>query len=136
MTKTRHRTFEIFDSVEEAKSALASKSALPKANTDDLSSWSLRHLVASHSAGIIHVRFMKTGFARPDTLRELRDDLSELAGTLVNGSQVLLDLEGLVEFDAECIAELGKFNQKLRAKGSRFVLCNLNQAVQASFFPG
>ncbi len=135
MTKTRHRTFEIFDSAEEAKGALASKSAIRQSNADDLQSWPLRQLVASHSAGIVHVKFIKTELIGAGRLRELSDDLSELAGVLANGSRVLLDLEGVHEFGAESIAELVNFNQKLRAKGSRFVLCNLNPAVEASFFP-
>lgn len=136
MTKTRHRIFEIFDSAEEAKGALATKSAIPKTDTDDPQSWSLRRLAASHSAGIVHVKFKKKSeFNSADTLREFSSDLSEFAGSLANGSRVLLDLEGLREFGAEPIAELENFSQKLRAKGSRFVLCNLNQLVEASFFP-
>lgn len=135
MTKIRHRIFEIFDSAEEAKGALATKSALPQTNTDDTQSWSLRRLAASHSAGVVHVKFKKAEFGSADTLREFSNDLSEFAGSLANGSRVLLDLEGLREFGAEPIAELENFGQKLRAKGSRFVLCNLNQLVEASFFP-
>lgn len=135
MTKTRHRIFEIFDSAEEAKGALATKSALLQTNTGDSQSWSLRQLAASNTAGIVHVKFKRTEVSGEDTLREFSNDLSEFAGSLANGSRVLLDLEGLREFGAEPIAELENFSQKLRAKGSRFVLCNLNQLVEASFFP-
>ncbi len=135
MTKTRHRIFEIFDSAEEARGALATKSAILQTNTGDPQSWSLRQLAASQSAGIVHVKFKKAEVSSADTVREFSSDLSEFAGSLANGSRVLLDLEGLREFGAEPIAELENFGQKLRAKGSRFVLCNLNQLVEASFFP-
>lgn len=125
----------MFDFAEEAKSALTSKSAHPKSNTDDPQSWSFRHLAASQSAGIVHLKFTKTEYLGAGTVSELRNDFSELAGTLVNGSRVLLDFEGLLQFGTKSIADLANFNKKLQAKGSRIVLCNLNPAVQASFFP-
>lgn len=135
MAKTHHRIFEMFDFAEEAKCALASKAAL-KTNTDDPQKWPFRHLVASHLAGgIVHVKFKETELLGSDTVRELRNDFSELAGMLVNGSRVLLDFEGMLDIGTESIAELANFNRKLQAKGSRIVLCNLNPAVQASFFP-
>jgi hypothetical protein len=111
MTKTRHRTFEIFDSADEAKGALASKATISVSQAADPQSRSLRHLNVSHSAGIAHVKFSKKEYPPADRLRDFRDDL------------------------AESIAELESFNQKLRVKGSRFVLCNLEQQVQAAFFP-
>jgi hypothetical protein len=135
MTKTRHRTFEIFDSADEAKGALASKATISVSQAADPQSRSLRHLNVSHSAGIAHVKFSKKEYPPADRLRDFRDDLAELADGLTNGSRVVLDLEGLREFGAESIAELESFNQKLRVKGSRFVLCNLEQQVQAAFFP-
>ncbi|MEZ6153877.1 MAG: hypothetical protein R3C09_27595 [Pirellulaceae bacterium] len=70
MTKTRHRIFEIFDSAEEARGALATKSAILQTNTGDPQSWSLRQLAASQSAGIVHVKFKKAEVSSADTVRD------------------------------------------------------------------
>jgi hypothetical protein len=135
MTKTHHRTFEMYDFAEEAENALASKSARLQPNSDDPQVWALRHFVASRSSGIIHMKFVDTELLGEEAAGELRDNFSELAEQLVNGSRVLIDFEGLLAVDAEFIAELATFNRKLQAKASRVVLCNLDEAVQDSFFP-
>ncbi len=135
MAKTRHRTFEMYDFLAEARSALASKSARPETKTDATESWKLKHLQASHADGIVHVKFGKTATETADTVSELRNDFGELATGLVNGSRVVLDFEGLPEFGDASIVDLEDFNRKLQGKGSRMVLCNLEPAVEASFFP-
>ena len=135
MAKYRHRTFEMFDFSDEATCALASKSTRPAANFDDPESWSFQHLVALRSAGVIQVKFKKRKRFAAEFSSELRTDFSQLADFLVNDSRVLLDFECLSEFGSGCIDELKRFNTKLQSKGSRMVLCNLEPAVRASFFP-
>lgn len=135
MAKYRHRTFEMFDSSDEATSALASKSARPVADSSDPASWSFQHLVAARSASVIHVNFKNRERLDAELPNQLRQDFLQLADSLVNNSAVLLDFEGLSEFGSKCIDELKQFNGKLQYKGSRMALCNLEPAVRASFFP-
>ena len=135
MAKIRHRIFEIFDFVQEASNALASKSA--RASTYALAPdlWRFRHLDAAiKPSGIAHVTF-KQKKAESESMSDLGKDLADLSELLTNGSRVLLDFEGVQAFDADAISELGEFNRKLQNKGSRVVLCNLEPTVQASFLP-
>ena len=135
MVKYRHRTFEMFDFFEEAACALSSKSTRHETESDDPTSWTFQHLVASRSAKMIHVKFKQKDCLDSQLSIELRSDFSHLADSLVNDSRVLLDFAGLRGFSTECIDELKRFNAKLQSKGSRIVLCNLEPAVRASFFP-
>jgi hypothetical protein len=136
MAKIRHRTFEIFDFLQEATSALASKSARVTTDTSDSESWKFRQLIAViKPSGVVHVTFKQDALSEADSVNDFGTDLTQLTGLLVNGSRVLLDFEGVLEFGADSIIKLTEFNGKLLAKGSRVVLCNLDPAVRASFFP-
>jgi anti-anti-sigma regulatory factor len=84
---------------------------------------------------VVHVKFKTRERLGAEFSIELRKDFSQLAASLVNDSRVLLDFECLSEFGCRCIDELKLFNGKLQSKGSRMVLCNLEPAVRASFFP-
>ena len=135
MAKIRHRTFEIFDFLQEATDALASKSARLSTNVSDPESWRFRQLIAARrSSGIVHITF-KQRAPVADSVNDLGMDLTDLAALLINGSRVLLDFEGVLEFDTDSIIELTEFNRKLHTKGSRVVLCNLEPTVRVSFFP-
>jgi hypothetical protein len=136
MAKIRHRTFEIFDFLQEATSALASKSARVTTDTSDSESWKFRQLIAViKPSGVVHVTFKQDALSEADSVNDFGTDLTQLTGLLVNGSRVLLDFEGVLEFGADSIIKLTEFNGKLLAKGSRVVLCNLDPTVRASFFP-
>ena len=135
MSKYRHRTFEMFDFSDEAAAALASKSTRTVEDSIDPESWSLQHLVASRSAGVVHLRFKESEGLGSEFSSGLRKDLSLLADLLVNDSRVLLDFESLHEFCPRCVDELELFNARLRSKGSRMSLCKLEPAVRAAFFP-
>jgi hypothetical protein len=136
MAKIRHRTFEIFDFLQEATSALASKSARVTTDTSDSESWKFRQLIAViKPSGVVHVTFKQDALSEADSVNDFGADLTQLTGLLVNGSRVLLDFEGVLEFGADSIIKLTEFNGKLLAKGSRVVLCNLDPTVRASFFP-
>lgn len=136
MAKIRHRTFEIFDFVQEANDALASKAARVITYALDPDLWRFRQLnVAIKPSGVVHVTFKQPTDAESESISDLGSDLADLAELLTNGSRVLLDFEGVRAFDAGAIAKLNEFDVKLRHKGSRVVLCNLESAVRASFFP-
>ena len=136
MAKIRHRTFEIFDFVKEASDSLASKSARQNTYSLDPDLWRFRHLNAAiKPSGVAHITFKQESDAESESMSDLAKDFADLAELLTNGSRVLLDFEGVVEFDAEAISKLGDFHRKLQHKGSRVVLCNLEPTVKSSFLP-
>ena len=136
MAKTRHRTFEIFDFLQEASDALASKSARVNTYALDPDLWRFRHLDAAiKPSGVAHVTFKQHADSKSESMSDLGKDLADLADLLSNGSRVLLDFEGVPAFDSDTIIKLSEFHSKLQHKGSRIVLCNLEPAVRASFFP-
>ena len=136
MAKTRHRTFEIFDFAQEASDALASKSARVNTYALDPDLWRFRQLdSAIKPSGVVHVTFKQDTDAEPESMSDLGRDLTDLAELLTNGSRVLLDFEGVLAFDSDAIVQLSEFHSKLQTKGSRVVLCNLESAVRAGFFP-
>lgn len=135
MAKIRHRTFEIFDFLQEASDALASKSARVNTYAIDPSQWSFRQLAAAlRPSGVVHVTFKPHTDDESKSRSDLGKDLAELAELLANDSRVLLDFEGVLAFDSDAVITLGEFDGKLRSKGSRIVLCNLEPAVRDSFF--
>jgi|TARA_B110000495_G_C23004045_1_gene592901 hypothetical protein len=134
MAKTRHRTFEIFDFLQEASDALASKSARVNTYALDPNLWRFRQLdSAIKPSGVVHVTFMQD--TDSESMSDLGGDLTDLSELLTNGSRVLLDFEGVPAIDSDAIINLTEFNDKLQNKGSRVVLCNLEPAVRAAFFP-
>jgi hypothetical protein len=136
MAKIRHRTFEMFDFLQEATSALASKSPRVTTDASDPESWKFRQLIAvSKPSGVVHITFQQRALSEADSVNDLGEDLADLTGLLVNGSRVLMDFEGVLEFDTDSIIKLTEFNSKLQTKGSRVVLCNLEPTVRVSFFP-
>jgi len=136
MAKTRHRTFEIFDFLQEASDALASKSARVNTYPLDPDLWRFRQFdTAIQPSGVVHVTFKQHTDSKSESTSDLGKDLADLADLLTNGSRVLLDFEGVLAFDADAIIKLSEFNVKLQNKGSRVVLCNLEPTAQASFFP-
>lgn len=144
MAKIRHRTFELYDFLLEASEALATKSARVNTYEIDPSQWEFRQLDAVlRPSGVVHVTFKQhagnestsTTKSTSELGRDLSGDLGDLAELLSNNSRVLLDFEGVLEFDADAVVKLADFDSKLRNKGSRIVLCNLETAVRESFFP-
>lgn len=136
MAKIRHRTFEIFDFLQEATTALASKSPQPGADDSNPNSWEFRQLDADiRPNGVLHITFKQRDSSETHSTSDFAADLAHLAGQLDNGSRVLLDFEFVGGFDTDAVAKLVDFNSKIQYKGSRFVLCNLEPAVRASFFP-
>lgn len=136
MAKTRHRTFEIYDFLQEASEALASKSARATTYSLDPDLWRFRQLDAAiRPSGVVHVRFKQHADDDSKSNSDLGRDFADLADLLTNGSRVLLDFEGVPTFDSDEIVKLTEFESKLQNKGSRMVLCNLDSAVRASFYP-
>lgn len=136
MAKIRHRTFEIYDFLQEASDALASKSACINTYAIDPSQWTFRQLSAElRPTGTVQVTFRPPVAERKDSESDLGKDLTELAELLANASRVLMDFEGVSVFDSNSVNKLAEFDGKLRTRGSRIVLCNLEPGVRASFFP-
>jgi len=135
MAKHRHRTFEMFDHQEEAAQALGSKATRATAEVGNPEEWTFHQLFTSRLGTVIHVRFKAIEEASTTAMSELREDFLKLADSLVNDSQVMLDFEGVRDFGVGAIDALELLNGKLKSKGSRLTLCNLEPAVQASFFP-
>ncbi len=135
MAKYRHRTFEMFDFLQEATQALLSKSRRPSLVKTDANLWTFLRLNVSQTDSVIHVTFKKTDQDAESALEDLGKDLNLMANSLDIDSQVVVDFEGLQEFSPESIALLGVFSRRLQSKGSRITLCNLEPSVREAFFP-
>lgn len=136
MAKIPHRTFEIFDFLQEASDALASKSARVSSSALDADLSNLRQLEANvRPSGVVHVTFQQPPSTEPESMSGFGNDLADLAKLLTNGSRIMLDFEGVSRFESDAVSKLGDFQGKLKNKGSRVVLCNLEPAVRALFFP-
>ncbi len=134
MAKIRHRIFQMYEHREEAISALSPKSAQPATETTDPESWKFKHFAVLRSANTAHVQFRDEESFKQETTQTLSEDLTQLADELAKDSRVLLDFSAVVSFNPAFIDALAQFNQKLKNKGSRSVICCLNPEVRQSFF--
>ncbi len=134
MAKYRHRIFEMYEFREEATLALMKTTAPDATESTAPESWSLEYLAASRTSSVTRVEFKGAETFDEKTLSVLREDFSQLSERLPRNSQVLLDFVGVKSFCAAFIDELVLFNQKLRIKGSRMVLCNLAPSARELFF--
>ncbi len=125
----------MFDFKDEAVSALTLRSSPPTSELEDPQLWAFKRLNASLSDGVIHVQFTASSLNGDEMRRELRGDFTNLADWVANNSRVLLDFEGVSDFDASCIEALTLLEQRLKSKGSRLALCSLGEAAQSEFFP-
>ena len=134
MAKYRHRIFEMYEFRDEAIRALTPKIARPVTEATAPESWSFEHLAVSLSACVTHVEFKRAQTYGEETVSDLREDFGQLVNKLAADSKVLLDFGGVKSFCAASIDTLVLFNQTLRHKGSRIVLCCLDPAARESFF--
>lgn len=135
MAKYNHRIFEMYDSRDEAVQALTPRTASSETATDDPAIWNLNVLDASQSASLTLVRFKKSLSGADNPTRDLQKDFAKLTDKLSPGSKLLLDFTDLDAISAASIETLASFNQHLRHRGSRIVLCCLAPEVRSSFFP-
>ncbi len=135
MAKYRHRTFEMYDFLDEAISALAPRSTDAETKSADPELWTLNRFNALRVAGVTHVKFKTPGGENEETVGDLSKDFSQLVESLPNDSRVLVDFEGQDEFCPDSIEALSFFKRKLQSKGSQLALCNLEPGVRACFFP-
>ena len=133
MAKYRHRVFEMYDFLDEAIRALTPKWEYSETETAP-ELWTLRHLAVSRSALVTHVKFQGATTFADETLSDLRDDFEQLADRLDKDSKVVLDFTGVALFNPAAIQALTQFNDKLRTRGSRMVLCSLDPAARDCFF--
>ncbi len=134
MAKYRHRLFEMYEFRDEAIRALTPKTVSPATEPTGSESWTLTHLAVSRAAGVAHVQFQKGHPFEEETVKDLHADFTQLATLLARDSKVLLDFTGVKSFCAAAIEEIILFNQKLKTKGSRIVLCCLDPSARESFF--
>ena len=135
MAKYRHRIFEMYEFRDEAVQALTPKSERFGTETDTPETWTFQYLDVSRAARVTHVQFKNAQAFGEETLNDLRQDLGQLAERLSRDSKVLFDFTGVESLDAASLEALALFNQRLRMKGSRMVLCSLAPAVRECFFP-
>ena len=126
----------MYDSRDEAVRALKPKTACSARDIEESEGWGLQILETSEEASLTLVGFKKSLSLAHDSTSDLHRDFAKLTEKLANGSKVLLDFTGLVAIPTASIETLVSFNQNLRHKGSRMVLCCLEPAVRSSFFPG
>lgn len=132
MAKVRHRTFEMYEFLQEADDALASKSARETKYSLDPDLWRFHRLdVVIKPSGVAHATFKQDS----ESMDRFEKDLVDLVDLLPNGSRVLMDFEGVNVFDNDAINKLTQFDKSLRSQGSRVVLCNIETEVRESFFP-
>jgi anti-anti-sigma regulatory factor len=133
MAKYRHRIFEMYEGRNEAVRALAP--AFEDPETEAVAeTWVQRLLAVSRSAGVTHVTFQKATTFGDETINDLRDDFAQIAEKLGKDSKVLMDFAGVASFSPASINVLAQFNEKLRTKGSRMVLCALDPTARECFF--
>lgn len=135
MAKYRHRTFEMFEYHEEAAAALTVKGRDSARVPGQADGESFDHLSVTTLENIVHVRFSSPDSNDSDESRQLRHDLARLAKCLQNDSRVILDFAGVATFSSASVAALETFYQRLKNKGSRLVLCNLEDDAKMSFYP-
>lgn len=134
MAKYRHRIFEMYEFRDESIRALTPKIARPVTEATAPESWSFKRLAVSLSGCVTHVEFKNSQASEDENVSDLREDFAQLADRLARDSKVLLDFAGVKSFCAASINTLVLFNQKLRNKGSRIVLCCLEPTARESFF--
>ena len=134
MAKYRHRVFEMYEFRDEAVDAISSKTASLVTTPGGPESWTLKHLDVSPSEGVTHISFKGSPTFGEATVSSLREDLAQLADRLPKDSKVLMDFAGVKSLCKAAVDELVLFNQKLRYKGSRIVLCCLDSSARESFF--
>jgi hypothetical protein len=96
--------------------------------------WTLRHLAVSHSECVTHVEFKEAMSFGDETISDLRGDFAQVADRLGKNSKVLMDFAGVASFSPASIIALAQFNERLRTKGSRMVLCSLEPTARDGFF--
>ena len=136
MAKHRHRIFEMYDHCNEAARALTPKFDGTETEAAAPESGALRHLEVSCSASVTHVTFSAATTFGDETINDLRADLAQLADGLGKDSKVLMDFSGVVSFSPASINALAQFNERLRTRGSRMVLCSLESTARDCFFAG
>ena len=134
MAKHRHRIFEMYDFPDEAVRALIPKPWLTETKAAPPQSWTLQHLDVSNSANVTRVKFKEAATFGDVTISELREDFGQLAEGLYRDSKVLLDFAGVESISPAAINALAQFNERLRTKGSRMVLCSLDPTARDCFF--
>ena len=134
MAKYRHRTFEMFDFYDEAVSTLKVRPREMQ-RVSGIETNTLEHLIVTEHEKIVRITFEPVCLDTPPSTCIYRDDFSQLADLLPNDSRVIVDFDGVTEFPTSSLETLEMFYRRLKSKGSRLVLCNLDPNVKSAFYP-
>lgn len=135
MAKYRHKIFEMYEFHDEAVTALRPKSQRPEWSLPAAAgSCDFKHLAVSPSATVTEVRFKQAEGFGEEAAGELREELAQLAEILPRDSRLLLDFTGMRSFSAAACDALVQLNQKLKMRGSRMVLCCLEDEAREDMF--
>ena len=134
MAKYRHRIFEMYEFRDEAARALTPQNEHTETEAATPESLILRYLDVSRSAQVTHVKFEGVTSFGHETINDLREDFAQLADGLDKDTKVLMDFAGVASFSPASINALAQFNERLRTKGSRMVLCCLEPTARDCFF--
>lgn len=123
----------MFDFYDEAASTLRVR---PRQTLQIKSSVTLQFekLRIEQSDGFVQVTFTRGDFGDTQPTVHLATDLTRLAELLHHDCRVLMDFEGVEQFSVASVERLKVFYQRLKSKGSRLVLCNLDSEVKSSFY--
>jgi anti-anti-sigma regulatory factor len=135
MAKRRHRVFEMYDFRDEAFRALVPKEASPETDTAIPKDLNCKYLTVSRTTSVTHVEFKGIKDLGEETSRDLNKDIGLLSASLDLDSKVLLDFANVESVCATCIEIFSNFSKSLRHKGSRVVLCCLDDEASKCFFP-
>ena len=133
MPKVPHRIFEIFDSVDEAIREVTSRTEKIAPDDSDPDSWTFQHLVVKREVGVTLVHFTAPNLTG-DMMPAIQQDFTLLAERLNKDNRILVDFTDVESANPYLISSLSQFTKKIRNKGSRVVLANLNPSVREVFF--
>ena len=134
MAKYRHRFFEMYDFREEAVGDLMPR-VIPDAPAEPLPAReSFQQLVVSRAAGVTLVEFKSPETFGEVNVKEVGDELSQLADVTERHCKIVMDFSGIESLPAGFIDALMAFHGKLKIKGSRMAICDLQPAAREAFF--
>lgn len=133
MPKYSHRTFEMFDFYDEAASTLKMR---PRHafRVKSEAAMQFEQLKIEQTDDFVQITFTRGDFGDDQPTVHLAAELTRLAALLHNDCRVLLNFEGVEQFSVASVDRLKVFYQRLKSKGSRLLLCNLNSEVKSSFY--
>jgi hypothetical protein len=134
MAKYRHRFFEMYDFRDEAVGDLMPRTPPAAGTGAAVEIPAFQHLVISRAAGVTLVEFKSPETFGEAQVKEVSDELSQLADSVERHCKIVMDFSGIESLPAGFIDALMAFHGKLKIKGSRMAICDLQPAAREAFF--